>query len=80
MHVLQQLCQKNMPIGQGSKVDTRNQFWGSGNKQKRISFAPDRGRTCDFLLRKQTLYPLSYRRNHSNDVSRILLYLYFDSK
>ncbi len=28
-----------------------------------VWFAPDRGRTCDFLLRKQTLYPLSYRRN-----------------
>jgi hypothetical protein len=24
--------------------------------------APGRGRTYDFLLRKQTLYPLSYRR------------------
>ena len=26
------------------------------------NFAPGRGRTYDFLLRKQTLYPLSYRR------------------
>ncbi len=25
-----------MLIGQGGKVDTRNQFWGSGKKQKRI--------------------------------------------
>ncbi|OAE34200.1 hypothetical protein AXG93_1593s1590 [Marchantia polymorpha subsp. ruderalis] len=35
------------------------------DQKKRFSIsavAPDRGRTYDFLLRKQTLYPLSYRR------------------
>ncbi|GLT46915.1 hypothetical protein SLA2020_206420 [Shorea laevis] len=31
-------------------------------KKKNKSFAPGRGRTYGLLLRKQTLYPLSYRR------------------
>ena len=34
---------------------------GMSNKVKYN--APGRGRTYDFLLRKQTLYPLSYRRS-----------------
>ena len=39
--------------------------------EKYINFAPGRGRTYGLLLRKQTLYPLSYRRYCWYDVIEI---------
>ena len=40
-------------------------------------YAPDRGRTYDLLLRKQTLYPLSYRRFPCHDKYAHINYINF---
>ena len=36
---------------------------GKQGRMRSLLSAPDKTRTCDFLLRRQALYPLSYRRN-----------------